>query len=473
MKDAFEHNLKDSLENFEMPYNASAWTAMQSALNANVGAPSSSFEQQIKESVNGTEYPYNPAAWTALNEKLGAPKGKSFTKWYVAAGILVVATAAIWYVTSDDSVQKSKPSKDITTTEVNSEIAQQDKPSTDSKPSTSNVDQNAATTPSSTVTNTPANSVTQGNHQSNTPANGGHDATPNAGNNTNNANNGGTGGNDRNGTGPISVATVGTYILPERQWKYITSNIGTICQGATIQIENKNNFPLHVKYPNGLLWTGRENGNTSLNPSAAGTYIIGYQRDNQFIEKETFVVLEAPKAEFEFVDLSQKYLNGLPTVEVRTNVAAQSYDWQFDQVHAQGPSAAAHFFTRGAHTIALNVTDASGCKSTIEKTVNIDENYNLIAMKGFEPLDLDPRNNTFLPYALKERNVGFKMIILDPRDGHLIYETSDASQGWDGVDQSTGSMVKFQTAYIWKVTLNNPAPGEKSEYAGTIIPTQR
>ena len=61
------------------------------------------------------------------------------------------------------------------------------------------------------------------------------------------------------------------------------------------------------------------------------------------------------------------------------------------------------------------------------------------------------------------------MIILDPNDGGLVFETSDANQAWDGIDKRNGQMADANKAYVWKVMLSQPRFGEKSEYMGTIV----
>ncbi len=60
------------------------------------------------------------------------------------------------------------------------------------------------------------------------------------------------------------------------------------------------------------------------------------------------------------------------------------------------------------------------------------------------------------------------MVILDPTDGGIVFETSDASQPWDGIDKRDGKLVDIKKVYIWKVTIKFPETGEKSEYKGTI-----
>ena len=73
-----------------------------------------------------------------------------------------------------------------------------------------------------------------------------------------------------------------------------------------------------------------------------------------------------------------------------------------------------------------------------------------------------------MPMALTVRDVQFNMIIIDPKSGNVVFETNNASNGWDGIDKNTGQMTRPNTAYIWKVVLQNPEPGERSEYSGTI-----
>ncbi|MEY3412442.1 MAG: hypothetical protein RIQ70_1130, partial [Bacteroidota bacterium] len=54
------------------------------------------------------------------------------------------------------------------------------------------------------------------------------------------------------------------------------------------------------------------------------------------------------------------------------------------------------------------------------------------------------------------------------KDGGIMYQTEDASQPWNGIDKRTGQLAPSSQAYIWKVRLSNPLPGEPTEYKGTI-----
>ncbi|NBR15098.1 MAG: hypothetical protein EBU01_11050, partial [Crocinitomicaceae bacterium] len=109
-----------------------------------------------------------------------------------------------------------------------------------------------------------------------------------------------------------------------------------------------------------------------------------------------------------------------------------------------------------------------GCETTETKTFISKDDYNLLAVNALNLNSNDNRNNTFMPFALKQRNTPFKLIIIDPNDGGIVFESSDASFAWEGIDKRDGKKVNPKKAYIWKVTLLSPEKGEKSEYKGTI-----
>ena len=74
-----------------------------------------------------------------------------------------------------------------------------------------------------------------------------------------------------------------------------------------------------------------------------------------------------------------------------------------------------------------------------------------------------------MPYALTKRDAAFKMIIIDPSNGAVIFETMNADQPWTGINKNTGELVEDKKSYVWKVVLQNPEKGESPEYMGTVI----
>lgn len=427
------------------------------------------FENNIKQSFENFELPYNPKAWDAMKTKLdqAKPVAKPPYKWFIAAGVAITASIvaySIWATMKTDSpVQKTEVELQSNTPTTNKveKIAQpssENKTPTFTTESESNVTVNHNDNSQEPATTT---SASHGNSHSNNVNNGNGDSS-----NTGAA----TNGNDENG----QKSGVGTTVNGQSQSSdapFVLPEIGQICEGTTFAISNTNSLELIIKYPNDVVWTCDENSNAKLFASQSGTYQMGYFSKGNFVSKGTFVVDAAPRADFEIVRADEKYDEfGIPATYVSTDVTSTSYNWKFDQTFAEGKESVAHFFKQGKHEITLTVEGANGCTNQFTKEVNIVDNYNLMAVNSFIPTSSKAELNRFMPFSLTVRGDKFRLIILDPRDGHLVYETTDPSQGWDGVDVQTGNMVKYETAFIWKVTIDNPKPGENSDYAGTIIP---
>ncbi|MFT6243624.1 MAG: hypothetical protein ACJA0U_002833 [Salibacteraceae bacterium] len=452
--------IKSSLENYELPYAASAWTVMNSKLDATSGT---GVDQAVKSSLENYEIPYAAAAWTAMNAKLDAKDApRSYIRWYVAASILV-ATLAVSYlaVTNSDEEQNSST--------ASSEIAQNKTPKT-----TNNKSNTSSTSDGTEVNsngNTPSNIETPANVG--TTANGGELLTGNEPvipADINPPNNGGTdpvivnqgvGSNVVDPTVPQVSTPAAPFILPF---------VDNVCQGAAIKIANENKYPISIVFPNGSVWSARGKSETKLTTAVAGIYVVGYMEDGQLQKEGSFNVNSAPTSDFDFVNLDEILLDGLPTTEVSTISPGVKHEWNYGKQTSYGSEANPHFFTKGAHDIELTVTGSNGCKSSITKRVNIEDNYNLLAVNAFDPRSLDIRNNRFIPRALVERiGVKFSMIIVDHTDGHIMYETSDANQGWDGIDRTTGEQLGYQKTFIWKVSIANPQTGENSIYGSSAI----
>lgn len=472
MKDAFENNLKQSLENFEMPYDSAAWTAMQSRLDATASTPS--FEDKMKEGLNANEYAYNPAAWDAMNKRLEKGAKGGFNKWYYAAAIFGAAaltTAILWNSGDNETPSENDTARVEHGQTVSNKSNQHANNATANASSNTTVDNNGNVTASNDVNANNQNSNASGNESGN--ATTSNQGNSNQGNSSQISNNTQSNTNTHSNSGSTTIngtTTNDPNPATTTAWKFIAPAIPeTVCEGSTIQIQNENEYPIVIMYPNGLNWVGRENQVTNLNPSVAGTYKVGYLRNNRFKEKTTFVVSQAPTVDIDFVDLSQKYLNGLPTIEVRSTTSASSYKWEYENGTVSGAQVGLHFYDAGLHLVKLTVTNENGCSHTVEKPVNVTEDYNLMAVNAFYPTGSDRSTNTFMPYGLTERNVAFKLIIVDPNDGHTLFETSDASEGWDGIDQRSGSLVPLEKSYIWKVTIMNPERGEDNVYAGTVL----
>jgi hypothetical protein len=168
------------------------------------------------------------------------------------------------------------------------------------------------------------------------------------------------------------------------------------------------------------------------------------------------------------IETSLTYYKGIPTIKASTNVES-GLTWMVNNktINSSASEIDITPFKAGSYTVSVGAHD-NGCKTENSQAIQISEDYNLLAVNAFEPTSFEPKRQAFIPFALTQRDVKFTMIILDPRDGGLVYKTSDASLPWNGTDMRSGQMVNSGQDFIWKVQLVNPLPGESSEYKGII-----
>lgn len=240
---------------------------------------------------------------------------------------------------------------------------------------------------------------------------------------------------------------------------------GSICQFDLEIIQNPFKLPLEVVSPKGkkLVIEAESKGKIKFDEAGDYTMTVGDKKPAKIH------VGEKPVFDFEMGSFNE-FENGVPSLFVQATGQIKDPVWTIknDRVSYKGETANIHLYEKGMYELILSGSSQSGCSSSVQKMVTVDENYNLLAPTGFTPYDSDPRKSTFMPYALKERNTDFVLIISDRRTGEKLFSTSDANNGWDGMIQNSGKMAEYNVEYIWTVSIASPLPGEKSKYSGTV-----
>ncbi len=421
------------------------------------------FEKQIKESIEKLEYRYEPKAWDAMHKRLDTVKPVSKLPLYLAiGGAAVVTTVVIAYnLIGNKNIESSTPSSNENVELVKVERPDGNKNTIENKKASQNPISDVSFDYGNDVTNNVIDnpSETQGANNTNS------SVIPNE-TSTTNSNTTAT-----NGTFNTTNSTVTT---PVNERVVAPKLFSEFCEGATMNINNENNVDLYIIAPNGDEVKCPAKTKTAFTAKMAGKHSCGYYQNGTFTELSSFIGEEKPHAEIEVLSSDEKYdARGLPVTTLYTNDLGSNYSWNVEGVNLNGKEVNVHLFKKGSHTAKLTITGANGCVTSTSRKIMVNESYNLIAMNSFVPNDADPAVNTFMPYGLKLRNTSFTLIIIDPKDGHVVYETSDASNGWDGIDRQIGQLVPFESAYIWKVVLDNPEPNESPEYSGTVIPIAR
>lgn len=400
----------------------------------------------FKKAIESHTEPYDPKAWEALEKRLDGqlpPKTNPFKKWGLPGAALVIGISiATWYLT-DSSTPVSPPisPKTATTEHHMSDVKTHVNPieNTNQQPAITVHEETNEPIPSAneltiidTVEPPIANefpSFKQVNKEE----------LPS------------------NSIEPIdqpNSKTLHEYnpiILPT-------------CAGISSEVKNTNRFEVTLKSDR-LLLSIEPNSSVKLELSAGNIEII---------DPKTGVILQSnvisgPKGDL-LVD-EMIYENGLPVqgihVKTEANIRYVRYGKQIKE--NTGKDISLNVFEKGRLLVHVDLMDENGCSNVLTGLINVTEDYNLLAVNAFEPTSQDARKNTFMPYALTQRATPFRMIIIDPNDGGIVYESSDVSLPWDGIDRRFGKIADSNKAYVWKVTLSEPKAGEKSEYMGTVV----
>ncbi|MBW7866827.1 MAG: PKD domain-containing protein [Brumimicrobium sp.] len=426
MSDKIEKAFREKLQNFEVPYDASAWQAVNARLDANSGALSS---------------------------------GKSFgkmAKWISAAVVVGAIVAGVYYLSGNNKSivvnDKQEVNKNTIIENETSEIKNDNtavaiddtQKLASSETDNQQVDKTNVEAEKLELNNT-SNATTSKTTLSSTPVIEGNDSNDNQ-------------SKDNGGAGTLisTEFVVGQFIE------------STVCEGANVTIQNP-----EVK--NGKVRFKMDNKWIMLNPTesysfvaTSSTTIEFVNKNGEVIGKEYLSVMERPTVNFNYK--ANIFDEGLPVTMCTADGNFVSYTWTFDKdVISGNGNAKYYFFEKGDYTVNLKVKDMNGCENEMSKNIHIKDNYNLMAVDAFRPNDADLRNTTFMPYSLTQRDVKFQMIIIDPTDNGIIFTSSNAENAWGGMDQRTGKMTPANKEFIWKVQIYNPVRNERPVYTGTII----
>ncbi len=209
------------------------------------------------------------------------------------------------------------------------------------------------------------------------------------------------------------------------------------------------------------------------NPSAisvSGTYYI--ISENNFgcevILPVNVVVEPSPQAEF-IPTPSTLNLYNLSSTMVNNSVGGESYQWFFMDGGTSAEINPTHIFPDsifGEQLITLIVTSINGCADTTQKVVIINDELIFYVPNTFTP-DGDTYNQTFQPIFTSGYDpLVFSMLIYN-RWGEVVFETNDASMGWDGTFGENGNMVQ-EGVYTWKIEFKTNKKDKHQLVTGSV-----
>jgi len=169
---------------------------------------------------------------------------------------------------------------------------------------------------------------------------------------------------------------------------------------------------------------------------------------NALTQNSMVCVVDDPVADFSFNPQTVDLFDPQIFFE-NTSLNATSYAWDFGDGTGSSVENPSHTFPfdAGEYTICLTVSNDYNCTSEICKPLIVQDGLTFYIPNTFTP-DGDQHNQTFKPvFTAGFDPQDFNLLIFN-RWGEVIWESYDASVGWDGT--YGGEPVQDGT-YVWKV----------------------
>ncbi|MCH2226068.1 MAG: PKD domain-containing protein, partial [Crocinitomicaceae bacterium] len=429
--DKFENIIKQSVEGYEAPFNPQAWENVSKDLG-------DSFDQAIKDSAGKYEAPYNPAAWEAVSSQLGP--AYSVWKWLAGAAAVVAAVVGTVYITNQGGDSDNNLSNNDNSS---SELAVNT--ATDNNVGSENLlidDDNP-------IVNAIVTDIIENDNISNT--NNNSNVVDNGANNNNIA------------SLPDDQVITPNVIIEDSSNPFANSNNPNLNSGnptseavysvdagfttSETEICAGNKCMFSPEQPNSELIYLWNFGDGAISSEMAtehkfnrfGEFTVKLEvkhpKTNKTLasSKETITVNSLPKTDFTWEQSDEI----IPIVNfINLTDEGSKWNWNIKGLKQSSQDEFEYTFRKaGQYVIDLTATNEFGCSKTSQKTIMIEQDYNLLAPTAFSP-NGDFKNDVFIPKALQIMDgVQFTMNIMS-KSGERVYTTSNVNEPWDGVNMN-------------------------------------
>jgi hypothetical protein len=407
----------------------------------------SPFERTIKERLEGHEMPYEHSAWVALQRQMGLAKSGN-SVWIVSlvSTVFLLSGASIaLYRHQHTPTIAQKASVDLHFSNQVTAITK----------GVSHFRTNRAEQPITVSAETVVNNA-NGNGLSGYSLNSNLDNSTITSTNTN--------------SGDVSSADASvnpTFAVKADNIIAFSCNVRKACRGEEVEFQTSNG-PKTGSY----LWNfGDGHFSDDINPkhkfSKAGDYDISLSitsdngQINTTVVNDMITIEDAPDADFawEFININPS----APEVRIiNLSEGGSSFEWS-NGSESQSIRDGATFQLKnsGRQMIGVSAKNDAGCSDGSVQYISVNSDFELGAPKQWSP-----SKGNFMPQGLKKNKVDFEMVIYT-MNGEKVYETSNRAKGWDG-KLSGGAMVTSGDNYTYKVIITNDHTQEQKYFFGTF-----
>jgi gliding motility-associated-like protein len=158
-----------------------------------------------------------------------------------------------------------------------------------------------------------------------------------------------------------------------------------------------------------------------------------------------------------------------PTVHfVNASSNATAYLWDFDSENAQSTEASPEFVFPShirTYQVKLIASNDEGCMDSITKILTVKDELIHYVPNAFTP-DGDEFNQTFKPVFTSGFDPQNYSLYIYNRWGEILFESRDATVGWDGVYQ--GELVPEGT-YTWNIKVKQFHSDAFETFSGHVV----
>jgi gliding motility-associated-like protein len=152
-----------------------------------------------------------------------------------------------------------------------------------------------------------------------------------------------------------------------------------------------------------------------------------------------------------------------------TSVYADQYAWTFGNEGSSSQTNPIFTFNPepGSHQIELVATTMQGCTDTALAVVDILDKIVFYVPNTFTP-DNDKFNEMFQPVFTSGFDPQDFTLLIFNRWGELVFESHDASIGWDGKYGIEGDKIVKGGTYIWKIEFKETMSDKRHTHTGHV-----
>lgn len=419
------------------------------------------FEEQLKKAANNFEAPYDASAWSGLESKLdssSASSVSSFTKWLGAAVVVIVMGIGGYYSNTSSSTEK-KPLV-VNEVKVGEEQAKVNKPEVslpDEKPEVQ-IDNNieAVKHRGNTIENKPNNEVTHENTEKHTDR---EEPVKNEAVEKKVI-------SDRNNNQPKeAVKKPEKKKFNEKLEFEISTNNTIVCEGIEVEffvVEPTNNR-LVWTVDNESSYSGKELIHTFF---GEGMHVVQATNVETGAVSNQLELRVNPKPDASFTISENLEHGAIPVVHLSANTADEKYyKWSFGDGFSGNGEEISHTYSKAKdYEVSLQVMNNFGCFETRYNRYTNEKEFNLLAPNSFSP-NGDGTNDVWFPKALESGYYQFELKIYD-RNNRLVYTTQDPNDFWNGM--ANGTLAKSEDFFMWNASVMDP-DGIQQQFKGVIL----